>query len=325
MADIQGRDGTFQSPETDGDMSVLTGTAPVSTMRDCISEVNAYTKGRGRLTFILKGYDICHNQQEVINEIAYDAESDVENTGDSVFCSHGAGYIVKWNEVSAHQHLAGYRQDEPGDDPPEEQKTVVRRSVIYSGSIEEDRMLQKIFERTYGPVKDRAFLANANRRVEDTDTMLYEMDSRESYLLVDGYNIIFAWDELKAFARDNLDLARQTLIQLLSNYQGYRKNNIILVFDAYKVTGGEERIERVDGIYVVYTREAEIADVYIEKVVSQIGKNYNVRVATSDGMEQLIVLGRGAYRVPAPAFVEELTRTQNEITEFICRYNQKGN
>lgn len=323
MTDIRNRGGSFQPPETEGALSVLSGSAPVSAMRDYLGEVVAYTKGRGRLSLLPAGYDVCHNPQEVIDAIGYDADGDAENSGDSIFCSQGTGYFVKWNEVSGHQHLAVQRSDEAEQETPEEAKTVIRKSVIYSGSLEEDRLLQKIFERTYGPLKDRVFLEHANKRVENTETMLSEMEAGESYLLVDGYNIVFAWDELKALARDNLDLARQTLINRLSDYQAYRKNNIIVVFDAYKVTGGEERIEKSGGVYVVYTREAEIADVYIEKVVAKIGRYRHVRVATSDRMEQLIVLGKGAYRVPAGYFIEELTEIQNEISEVIRRNNQK--
>ncbi|MBQ7092163.1 MAG: NYN domain-containing protein, partial [Clostridia bacterium] len=249
------------------------------------------------------GYRPCHNTEEVVARLGYDPEADTENSPDSVFCSHGAGFVVKWNELIP--HLARQEAESPRPAPPKNRDA--------------DAELMAIYERTYGPVKDRTFLLRRKpEQIADTAAMLKAMDPEESYLLVDGYNIIFAWDDLRAMARESISLARETLIRMLVNYQGYKKCNLILVFDAYKVSGGEEKVEKNGGIYIVYTREAEIADVYIERVTSELKKVTGlVRVATSDGLEQLIVLGRGALRVPARAFREEVDRACGELNEIM--------
>ncbi len=326
ITDVRRMGGDFEMEKNEGDMAVITGSAPVSEMVNYQRELSAYTHGTGRLACSVKGYYPCHNAREVIEAAAYDPEADLENTPDSVFCSHGAGFNVKWNDVPNYMHLEGLKLHRPEEPEPETPAgpVTVRRGEAYVGSREQDKQLMAIFERTYGAVKDRAFLARRPESVGDTASMLEKLDPAQTYLLVDGYNIIFAWDELKALARDDLSLARDTLMRMLINYQGYRKCNLILVFDAYKVTGGEEKIEKHGGVYVVYTREAEIADVYIERVTSAIKpKNNNVRVATSDGLEQLIILGKGALRVPASAFYEEITATTKEISNTIKEINNR--
>ena len=319
MSDLQQKSGEFDAPENVGDMCILRGSAPVSEMRGYAREVQSYTHGRGSLSCVFNNYRPCHDAEKVIKAAAYDPELDTANTPNSVFCAHGAGYTVKWNEVYDNMHLDRALRVKKEEAAPAQ--TVIRRTVAYAGTREEDRELQRIFERTYGKIADSAFYNAKPAPIPDTDTMLAQTEIRESYLLVDGYNIIFAWDELKALARDNLDLARETLIHLLCNYQGFRKCNLILVFDAYKVTGGVEKIEKHSGIYVVYTREAEIADIYIEKVASKIGRRCNVRVATSDSLEQLIVLGQGALRVSASAFHEEVMQAGEEMRKFIAQLN----
>jgi len=319
MSDLQQKCGEFDAPENVGDMCTLRGSAPVSEMRGYAREVQSYTHGRGSLSCVFNNYRTCHDAEKVIKDIGYDPELDTANTPNSVFCAHGAGYTVKWNEVYDNMHLDRALRVKKAEEEPAQ--TVIRKTVAYAGTREEDRELQKIFERTYGKIADSAFYNPKPAPIPDTETMLRQTEVRESYLLVDGYNIIFAWDELKALARDNLDLARETLIHLLCNYQGFRKCNLILVFDAYKVTGGVEKIEKHSGIFVVYTREAEIADVYIEKVASKIGRRCNVRVATSDSLEQLIVLGQGALRVSASAFHDEVMQTSEEIKKFIAQLN----
>ena len=303
ITDIRRMNGDTSSPETAGELSLLTGSAPVSAMGDYAREVAAYTRGLGRLSLTPGGYRPCHNTEEVVARLGYDPEADTENSPDSVFCSHGAGFVVKWNELIP--HLARQEAESPRPAPPKNRDA--------------DAELMAIYERTYGPVKDRTFLLRRKpEQIADTAAMLKAMDPEESYLLVDGYNIIFAWDDLRAMARESISLARETLIRMLVNYQGYKKCNLILVFDAYKVSGGEEKVEKNGGIYIVYTREAEIADVYIERVTSELKKVTGlVRVATSDGLEQLIVLGRGALRVPARAFREEVDRACGELNEIM--------
>ena len=303
ITDIRRMNGDTSSPETAGELSLLTGSAPVSAMGDYAREVAAYTRGLGGLSLTPGGYRPCHNTEEVVARLGYDPEADTENSPDSVFCSHGAGFVVKWNELIP--HLARQEAESPRPAPPKNRDA--------------DAELMAIYERTYGPVKDRTFLLRRKpEQIADTAAMLKAMDPEERYLLVDGYNIIFAWDDLRAMARESISLARETLIRMLVNYQGYKKCNLILVFDAYKVSSGEEKVEKNGGIYIVYTREAEIADVYIERVTSELKKVTGlVRVATSDGLEQLIVLGRGALRVPAQAFREEVDRACGELNEIM--------
>jgi small GTP-binding protein len=325
ISDLQRMNGETDPPETVGDETVLTGSAPVAGLRDYAREVAAYTRGQGRLTCQLAGYRPCANAAAVIETIGYDPERDVENTADSVFCDHGAGYTVPWNEVPQYAHVdSGLRLDEPEPEP--EQTSQPRQSSAYAGTVEQDRELQAIFERTYGPVKRQAFIPPKEPRRPTAETAartVKEQISGPEYLLVDGYNIIFAWDELKAIARDNLDAARKTLCDLLCNYQGYKKCQVIAVFDAYKVKGGLGSVEKYHNIHVVYTKEAETADAYIEKATYEIGRQHRVRVATSDGPEQLIILGHGALRVPASSFHEEIMQVRGQIAGVLNRNNQK--
>ncbi len=304
ITDIRRMSGETDPPAGSGDFALLTGSAPVSAIADYAREVSSYTHGLGRLTLSPGGYRPCHDSADVIARLGYDPESDLDNSPDSVFCSHGAGFVVKWNELIP--HLARQEQEE-------------RLRPAYRRTPDTDEELMAIYERTYGPVKDRTFLLRRRpEQISDTTAMLKSMDPSESYLLVDGYNIIFAWDDLRAMAKESISLARETLIRLLVNYQGYKKCNLILVFDAYKVSGGEEKVEKNGGIYIVYTKEAEIADVYIERVTDELKKTTGlVRVATSDGLEQLIVLGRGALRIPARAFREEVDRACGELNELM--------
>lgn len=315
MADLQRRNGNFQPPQTEGEFCVLTGSAPVACMRDYQREVNSYTRGRGRLVCSLQGYQPCHNAQEVITEIGYQSETDLENTADSVFCAHGAGFAVKWNDVPQYMHLESVLRVQTA---PELPQNIRRRAAAYCATLEQDKELMAIFERTYGPIRTdkRQAFATAHREPTTPKTMPDRFTGPE-YLLVDGYNIIFAWEELKALAKENLDGARQRLIQILCNYQGFRRCEVILVFDAYKVKNNPGEVEKCHNISVVYTKEAETADMYIEKVTHALAKNSRVRVATSDGAEQLIILGHGALRVSASAFREEVTQVENAIREFL--------
>ena len=311
MSDIQRMQGTFTPPEIDGDMSMLKGTAPVVYMRDYQMEVIAYTKGRGRLFCNLKGYEPCHNAEEVIAAIGYDSESDLENPTGSVFCDHGAGFVVPWDEVEKYMHTESYA------------KRVVRKEIATnsmgtatSAPTIDDNELKAIFERTFGANK---------KEHHDTSKTVYgaysepkkthKQQQLPEVLLVDGYNIIFAWDELKELAEVNIEGARGKLMDVLCNFRGYRKNIVILVFDGYKVPGNPGEVLKYHNIYVVYTKEAETADQYIEKTVQDISKKYDVKVATSDALEQMIILGQGARRMSAKELREEILIVSREIRE----------
>lgn len=313
MADVQRMGGSFDPPELLGDTSVLTGSVPVAEMRGYAMELAGYTRGKGKLACTLAGYRPCHDAPAVIEQVGYDPERDTENPADSVFCAHGAGYNVKWDEVPAHAHVeSGVRLNEP-----EEEETPAarqpRRQAAPVSSLEEDKQLAAIFDRTYGPSKGRELFRPAPVKPAE-----YHFEpSGPEYLLVDGYNLIFAWDELKKLAADNLEGARQALADLLCNYRGFHDCQVILVFDAYKVPHGTGEVSRYHNIYIVYTREAETADMYIEKTTYQMAKQRRVRVVTSDGAEQLIILGHGALRVSARSFREEVERTNGEIRRIL--------
>ena len=324
MSDIGKLSGTFSPPETAGDTAVLTGCAPVSTIYGYAAEVTSYTKGRGKLSFTLKGYAPCHNAEEVIAASGYDPARDLENPADSVFCAHGAGFTVRWDHVADYMHIdTGLRfgaADEPADTAPAPAPHT-SPAPRYAGTLREDRELEAIFERTYGPIKDGHYF-DPKPVVRERLAENYQLlDLGAEYLLVDGYNIIFAWDDLKKLAAVNMDAARHTLMDILSNYQGYKKCVLILVFDAYQVQRNVCDVERYHNIFVVYTKEAETADMYIERATYELGRHRRVRVATSDGMEQLIILGHGAMRLSARAFREEVEQARVQIAEIIRRIN----
>lgn len=328
MTDLQRMNGEVELPETIGEDAVLTGRAPVAGLRDYGREVAVYTRGRGRLSCTPAGYFPCAEADSVIAAIGYDPERDTENPADSVFCSHGVGVIVPWFEVCDHAQVESGWQPKSAAPEPETSGPKQRTVSAYAGTIEQDRELQAIFERTYGTVKRREFIPPKAPRRPIADTSeekrreLKRAFSGEEYLLVDGYNIIFAWDELNKIAAENLDAARKQLCELLCNYQGYRKCRVILVFDAYKVKGGLGSVEKYHNITIVYTREAETADAYIERATYEIGRQHRVRVATSDGPEQVIILGHGALRLSASAFHEEMAEVQKQIGDTVFRNNQ---
>lgn len=329
MHEIEQRFGEFDTPGMEDGMSILTGSAPVSCMRDYQQEVTAYTRGRGRLTLRVKGYQPCHNADEVIAAFHYNPEADMENSPDSVFCSHGAGVVVRWMDVPSHMHLAGLELETEEQPPPQDEPAApMTGRMIYSGTREEDRELEAIFTRTYGEIKRRDFLPQNTVRQLDKAALLREMEDVQEFLLVDGYNIIFAWDELKSQAAVNLDAARQALVDILCNYQGYKQCGLIVVFDAYRVKGGKAKVERQNDVYIVYTEEAETADMYIEKVTYALGrdpvKKRRVRVATSDNLEQTIILGHGSTRISAGMFYDEVKRVEARISEMIAEQNRRG-
>ncbi len=317
MHDIQMMHGSFTAPENENGQAILTGSAPVAEMADYAAEVMSYTKGQGSLALTVAGYRPCHNTEEVVRQIGYSFESDLANSPDSVFCSHGAGYTVPWYEVPQHMHLPFADAEEE----IEEELPPLRRVPSYAAAGDEE--LMAIYERTYGRIDRDPRKAVRRIRHEETQSVRTTpskiITKGPEYLLVDGYNIIFAWDDLKQLAEDNLELARSRLIHRMGNYQGWRKNNIIIVFDAYRVKGKDRTLEQHGEIHVVYTKEAETADSYIEQVSHTLAKEYRVRVATSDGLEQIIVLGNGAQRVSARELLAEVQSVEAEIRSFIAK------
>jgi len=328
MNDLQTMGGSVEGPEQEGELAVLTGHAPVAGLRDYWKDVTAYTRGRGRLSLALRGYEPCADQEKTVAGFAYDPERDLENPPDSVFCSHGAGVTVKWNEVRAHMHVdSGLRlgRETPAAEPS---APAGGQRQYRGGSLEQDKELQAVFERTYGKVeREDAFRSTkkpARTSLDEGKYAIREQKTGPEYLLVDGYNIIFAWEELTELARQDVAAARAVLEDILSNYQGFRKCVVILVFDAYKVKGNPGSVEKRNNIYVVYTKEAETADAYIEKATYDLGKNHRVRVATSDGLEQLIILGHGALRLSARTFKAEIEQAQGEISALVARLNRRN-
>ncbi len=312
MTDIERMCGRMSQPEISGDMSVICGNAPVSELRDYHTEVISYTRGRGMLSCSISGYEECHNQDEIVEQTGYDSEADINNPADSVFCAHGAGFTVKWDKVGGYMHTESVIKKRRMEKTGMQVKKYIER-------VADDDELIKIFERTYGPIKRRPPEAlKTKKEVSAKPPKVKVKTLDKEYLLVDGYNIIFAWEELKKLAAENLDAAREGLINILCNYCGVRGCELIVVFDAYKVKGNPGSVEKVHNISVVYTKEAETADMYIEKVTHELGRKHNnIRVATSDGLEQLIILGNGAYRVSASAFYEEVKQIEESIKEYI--------
>ena len=326
MADVEKMNGSFEPPEGDGVWCVLTGTAPVSGMRNYQQEVRAYTKGRGRLFCTLSGYAPCHNQEEILAKSTYDPELDPENPPDSVFCYHGAGTIIPWYDVPGHMHLEPMLADKSKE--PSGQNVLVPREPKGPpiGTEEEEKELEAIFTRTFGVPKRRDPKENARREVfnEKPRASTPGVKFREKlpeYLLVDGYNVIFAWEELSELAKTNIDGARGKLMDILCNYQGFRQCSLILVFDAYRVEGHREEVLPYHNIHVVYTREAETADQYIERTAHEIGRKYQVTVATSDKLEQIIIRGQGCVMMSARELREEIQRISQEIrTQYTDRF-----
>ena len=319
LNDIQRMEGSFDPPETspDGQTATLTGKAPAASMGSYPMEVVGYTRGRGRLSLTLDGYRPCHNTQQVVEAAGYEPEHDVENPADSVFCAHGAGFVVPWDQVRNYMHVdSGWGRAKPAEAAAS--AAPQRRAAAYRATLEEDEELLKIFERTYGPIKRDPLAAfRPVQKRERPDFAAEQWTIAPEYLLVDGYNIIFAWEELNALSKQSLDAARKKLADILCNYQGFKKCVVILVFDAYRVPGSPGSIEQYHNIHIVYTKEAETADMFIEHVTHEIGKDRRVRVATSDGMEQIIILGHGALRVSARMFHEEVQQVEKEIKQLI--------
>ena len=329
MSDMQRMYGTFDTPLQDGGMAVLTGKVPVVTMRDYQSEVVSYTKGRGRLSCTLAGYQPCHNTEEVVDAIGYDSERDLENPTGSVFCAHGAGFVVSWDEVEDYMHLEGRvkPENEPGEEVQFPTAAARRASTYLEMTAEDERELEAMVEasrRKRGEARKKysyrkVFHKKGNSGAEVSYTgetfAGKKKEKLKEYLLVDGYNIIFAWKELKELAETDMDSARGKLMDILSNYQGMKKCSLILVFDAYKVEGFTGEVQKYHNIHVVYTKETETADQYIEKVAHEIGRKYNVTVATSDGTEQVIIRGQGCFLLSAKELKKEVELVNRELRQ----------
>lgn len=335
MTDIEAMSGKCNPPEISGEETKLTGIAPVASMHDYATNVMAYTGGEGRISLNVAGYYACHNAQEVLSERGYDPESDIRNPAGSVFCTHGAGFVVPWDQVEDYMHVEALVKD--GQASAEEVIMPVlipksAKSQSYGGSLAEDKELLEIFEREFGQVKTKRY--NETRQIKPPsnpdlggNTQRYQRKAREkderkrakrkAYLLVDGYNVIHSREELKLLAAEDLAAARGALADMLCNYQGFTGRITILVFDAYKVPGGTERVIKYNNIYIIYTKEAESADAYIEKATHEIAKEHDVTVVSSDGMVQLIVLGAGALRMSSNELMEDMKRVSEEGLERI--------
>ena len=313
--DIRIMDGKISSPESNGITAVINGRAPVSEMRSYAKDVMAYTKGKGKLSLFSDGYAPCHNAEKVIDAAKYNPESDIANTPDSVFCSHGAGINVKWYDVEKYMHVTSGMDVETGDKIP----SMPNPKLLKRNLNIDDKELEAIMEREFGPIRRRQY----SEAVLDTPKTAHAAERKKEYIIVDGYNLIFAWDGLAALAKDNFDAARHILTDILCNYRGYTKCELVLVFDGYKVKGNTGEKSDYNGIHLVYTKENETGDMYIEKLVEEVGKNYSVRVVTSDNLIQVSALRAGVLRMPAREFIKEIKRVNDRIKEIITENSAK--
>ena len=313
--DIRIMDGKISSPESNGITAVINGRAPVSEMRSYAKDVMAYTKGKGKLSLFSDGYAPCHNAEKVIDAAKYNPESDIANTPDSVFCSHGAGINVKWYDVEKYMHVTSGMDVETGDKIP----SMPNPKLLKRNLNIDDKELEAIMEREFGPIRRRQY----SEAVLDTPKTAHAAERKKEYIIVDGYNLIFAWDGLAALAKDNFDAARHILTDILCNYRGYTKCELVLVFDGYKVKGNAGEKSDYNGIHLVFTKENETGDMYIEKLVEEVGKNYSVKVVTSDNLIQVSALRAGVLRVPAREFIKEIERVNDQIKEIIAENSAK--
>lgn len=318
MTDLERMGGSFQPPEAEHGMTVIRGTAPVVTMQNYQTEVAAYTKGHGHLLQWVDGYQVCHNQEEVIKEADYDSERDPDNPTGSIFCAHGAGFFVPWDKVTQYMHLEAYRMANEEDTAKVEETRTAAGEEVWLGTEEIDSIIDRTFyaNRKGGKDAGHAGWKYKKKQVEPvTHTFSARKPAGEPYLLVDGYNIIYAWEELKELAKDNLDGARGRLLDILCNYQGMKPGHLIVVFDAYRVEGHQTEYMDYKNIHVVYTKEAETADQYIERFTHENGKKYEITVATSDGLEQIIIRGQGCHLLSARELEQEVKRLEEQIRE----------
>ena len=313
--DIRIMDGKISSPESNGITAVINGRAPVSEMRSYAKDVMAYTKGKGKLSLFSDGYAPCHNAEKVIDAAKYNPESDIANTPDSVFCSHGAGINVKWYDVEKYMHVTSGMDVETGDKIP----SMPNPKLLKRNLNIDDKELEAIMEREFGPIRRRQY----SEAVLDTPKTAHAAERKKEYIIVDGYNLIFAWEGLAALAKENFDAARHILTDILCNYRGYTKCELVLVFDGYKVKGNTGEKSDYNGIHLVFTKENKTGDMYIEKLVEEVGKNYSVRVVTSDNLIQVSALRAGVLRMPAREFIKEIERVNDRIKEIIAENSAK--
>lgn len=313
--DIRIMEGKISSPESNGITAVINGRAPVSEMRSYAKDVMAYTKGKGKLSLFSDGYAPCHNAEKVIDAAKYNPESDIANTPDSVFCSHGAGINVKWYDVEKYMHVTSGMDVETGDKIP----SMPNPKLLKRNLNIDDKELEAIMEREFGPIRRRQY----SEAALDTPKTAHAAERKKEYIIVDGYNLIFAWEGLAALAKDNFDAARHILTDILCNYRGYTKCELVLVFDGYKVKGNAGEKSDYNGIHLVFTKENETGDMYIEKLVEEVGKNYSVKVVTSDNLIQVSALRAGVLRVPAREFIKEIERVNDQIKEIIAENSAK--
>ena len=313
--DIRIMDGKISSPESNGITAIINGRAPVSEMRSYAKDVMAYTKGKGKLSLFSDGYAPCHNAEKVIDAAKYNPESDIANTPDSVFCSHGAGINVKWYDVEKYMHVTSGMDVETGDKIP----SMPNPKLLKRNLNIDDKELEAIMEREFGPIRRRQY----SEAVLDTPKTAHAAERKKEYIIVDGYNLIFAWEGLAALAKENFDAARHILTDILCNYRGYTKCELVLVFDGYKVKGNAGEKSDYNGIHLVFTKENETGDMYIEKLVEEVGKNYSVKVVTSDNLIQVSALRAGVLRMPAREFIKEIERVNDQIKEIIAENSAK--
>jgi len=316
ISDLQTMSAAFDPPENDGEWARLTGSAPVSAMKDYPLTLAAYTRGRGRFFCAFGGYKPCHDQNKVVEELGYQPERDTENTPDSVFCSHGAGVNIRWDQVPEYMHLEScLRPDKTVEDPPAVPRVYTRNLDL------DEKELEAIFTRTFGPIRDRGREAFLSQKTPAAPQRTIA-PPKQQYLIVDGYNMIFAWDVTRDLARDSIDAARQRLMDILSNYRAYKGCQLVLVFDAYRVKGGRGAQSDYHGMHVVYTKENETGDTFIEKLVEEVGQSYAVRVATSDALIQLSALRKGVLRVSAAELWREVEAVGRQIDQAVADYNR---
>ncbi len=315
MTDLDRMGATFSMPQTRADTTKIDGNVAADAIRNYQKELIGYTHGKGKLSCKFSGYGTCRNPEAVIAQIGYDCDADLENTADSVFCSHGAGFAVKWDEVTAYMHL---------DSVLKPKKAEAEVQTVRSGAVlASDSELLRIFERTYGKVERKIPQQAVRYMAKETEYKPAKVKKQpeQSYLLIDGYNIIFAWDDLKKIAQESLEAARNALLERICAYKVFKAYEIIVVFDAYKVKGNRGEVEKINGVTVVYTKESQTADAYIEKAVKELSRSYKVTVATSDGLEQIIIFGSGAYRMPARVLLEDVERVEESVLQMVEQYN----
>jgi len=320
MSDLQARFANFEIESSGTQSSVICGKAPVATIHDYTREVISYTRGKGRLFCTSDGYEPCHDQEAIVSLVGYDPEADLDNPPHSVFCAHGAGFTVHWSEVDSYKHLEAII-----DDDHEGAAIIPRASALARKYSMSDEELEAIMLRTYGPIRRKRYsepkrMSFDNKKDKPRKSKIVR--SQRNMVIVDGYNLIYSDDTLKSTAEFSLEKARDDLMNILSSYVGYTKCELVLVFDAYLVDDNKGTELSHDGYKVVYTKENETADTYIEKLMYELGPDYSIRMVTNDRLLQFSAVHSGVSRMTAKEFLEELTRIGNEISEYVRRLSE---